>query len=173
MQNKRQKERDLNRRQERANSVSWRPFVLNDVQTYGTVRINIWMIQVRGESHFSWRFRRIIFGEDHPKWKYSSFPLSVVRSHDRCIPNKQIFFVDWTCAHSFRWFRFNLFQVRHKSECRFGRRSSRVPVFKSNSLVKRFHSCWKLHQFLITKCIRFIFAEENLTLDSFWKQIEV
>lgn len=55
----------MNRCEDGVDSINRRPFILNDVQTEGAVRIDVGMEHLSRESH-AWWFLRVLFIESQP-----------------------------------------------------------------------------------------------------------
>ena len=96
------------------NVINWAPIVLEDVETYIAVVVNIWMenlchkLNLRG-------FVGILIAKVHPQLKHSTFPLCVLRPKYDSSPLEYGIVIRDGCDGLVSCFILNLFEVFHET----------------------------------------------------------
>jgi len=73
-----------------------RPLVSEDIQTNRSIRVDVWVIDLRCEAHFG-RFERIINRKGDGKEEDTASVWRITRSHNRCLPLEHVF-ARWSSA---------------------------------------------------------------------------
>jgi len=77
-----------------------RPLITEDVETNATVGVDVWVINSSGKVHF-WRFERVVCRKMNGEEENATRVWTITRSHDGCLPMKQI--ISYGSSAAARW----------------------------------------------------------------------
>ena len=83
------------RQENLADSEGWAPLVLEDVQAYATMGVDVWMVDSGAEGDF-WRLERVVDWEVDVQEEQTSRVWAVVWAGDGGLPVVVVAVVDWT-----------------------------------------------------------------------------
>ena len=76
--------------------------LLQDIEADGSIRVNVWMIDPRGEVDLGW-FEWVVSWEVNVQEEYATVVWGLIRAHDCCLPMILVLFIDWTGRAVGRW----------------------------------------------------------------------